>query len=555
MVFLCFCVATGAMAVSQVAALERTLIGELIAAAMIVGGEWFRRHGEDTWFGTTWFGTRWLSTTIMSAGYSLAYFFVYSLFYVPALKSMNTPYLTWALTATVGIAGTYHGTINRTLKWFASVFTLIVTGHALYQVFHATGAVSVFGLNMKAAALGCLGGMIWSAAMSSLHKRLEQPFKENGATPSKADWLLHRCLHETYFVIAGLTAMALPLIQSSWHDAAFCWPLEAAVLLAISYRSGNVIKHIGVAAMWLAGAAVMVYSTQWNDTFSWFSFAATLLSGAGMAATYRYFGSDKKKALRRIACQTYLYAGIAAAVAVPGLLHGIYASAQLWMIEGVVIAGLGVALRHRNVHLAGTAVSLGAVALFFSQTLTQWQDWTWALLAPIFIGAYALSAAYSFVVKKGGLKQSEFFVDAQFNEDAVSLDAAKHLETIWSWVGCSTLLVSSLVLINNNTTVVWWSVEALLLIAVGFIAQRIGYRVQGLVAIALSVGKLLFFNQLASLSLSSIQYGVVGTAAMIASFLYFKEERRRTRPAAPAAAVASTPSATLPSNDNDGINN
>src|SRR5580700_1022088 len=75
MVFLCFCVATGAMAVTSFSGLVRTLIGEAIAALMIVGGEWFRRHGEDTWFGTTWFGTRWLSTTIMSAGYSLAYFF------------------------------------------------------------------------------------------------------------------------------------------------------------------------------------------------------------------------------------------------------------------------------------------------------------------------------------------------------------------------------------------------------------------------------------------------------------------------------------------------
>ena len=78
------------------------------------------------------------------------------------------------------------------------------------------------GFTLKAAALGCLGGMLWSAAMSVVHKRMELPFAENQPTADEANWLLHRILHEVYFVIAGLTAMALPLIQFGWHDALFC---------------------------------------------------------------------------------------------------------------------------------------------------------------------------------------------------------------------------------------------------------------------------------------------------------------------------------------------
>ena len=169
---------------------------------------------------------------------------------------------------------------------------------------------------------------------------------------------------------------------------------------------------------------------------------------------------------------------------------------------------------------------------------------------------------YSFVVKKGGLKESAFFEPSPYDE-AVSLDEAKWLEIIWSWVGASTLFVASLALVNHSTTVMWWSVEALLLIGAGFYVQRIGYRVQGLTAIALSCGKLLAWNHQNVSFSNAVQYGVVGATAMIASFLYFREERRRTAPvvvpadpAVPAAATLNVvPSPDPPeSHDEPGLN-
>jgi hypothetical protein len=163
-VFLSICVALSAALYEDLSSITRTGIGIAIAIGMILGGEVLSRRKQANW---------WFPTTLMSAGYALAYFFAYSTYYVPNLRMLENPYVTWGLGLILGAAGTYHGSTNKHLRWFTSAFTLMVTGHALYHALTSAAVVSLFGLDIKVAAIGCFVGMIWCAGLSSIYKRFE----------------------------------------------------------------------------------------------------------------------------------------------------------------------------------------------------------------------------------------------------------------------------------------------------------------------------------------------------------------------------------------------
>lgn len=515
-VFLSICVAITGALYDDVGALERTAVGLGIAALMVVGGELLSRKLKTSWF----------PTTVMASGYALAYFFVYATYYVPGLKVLDAPYAAWILGPVLGAIGTWHGNRNPSLRWFTSVFTLTVTGHALFHALTSTAALTVFGASIKVSAIGCFVGMLWSASLSAIYKRLELKYTWGKNFEESANWLLHRVLHEVYFVLAALNAMALPLFLSSFDQAPLWWSLQAPILLALNWRNGNIVKHVVVGAMWLAAAVTLFVM---NSSLALPVMLSVPVAGLAMGLAYRRLPSKLVQEHKVVGYCAYVYAAVAVALAVPYFQCGLWDAMPYWMVEAVLISGLGLALRDRVVHLAGCVAGAAGIALF----ALQFHTWTWTLVAPVVALSYSLSVAYSRISRKGGWKQTEFL---PFGGDVVSLDGARKLETAWSWVGFLSLLAASFLLVNVESTVIWWAVEALTLIALGFVAMRLGFRVQGLVAFALACVKLVVWDmsggnlswnaETAFTLYRALQFGVVGGTTLLASFLYFREERR-----------------------------
>lgn len=538
-VFLSICVALFAALFEDISALVRTTGGIVVAAAMVFGGHVLSRRKDANW---------WFPTTLMSAGYALAYFFSYSTYYVPNLRMLDAPYLTWVLGLTLGAIGTWHGSTNKQLRWFTSCFTLVVTGHALFQALSSTVVLCVAGLSVQVAALGCFAGMLWCAGLSSVYKRYELKYTYPGNDFEEgANWLLHRVLHEAYFVFAALNAMALPLFLSSFEQAPIWWSIQAPILLAISWRSGNFFKHGVVGAIW-AAAVVTLIGSALRHNINLGVLLAVPVSGISIGLAYRLVASNWAKNLKVAGYCGYLYAAIAVALVAPYLQVGnVLDTMPYWMIQSLVLCGLGLALRDRIVHNAGCVA--GAVALLLFGV--KFNTWTWGLVVPVVIASYALSVAYSRIRRAGGWKETDFLPFGV--EQTVSAQTAERLENIWSWVGCLTLFASSLLLLDRSATVVCWAVEALSLVTLGFIAQKLGFRLQGLLAYGLAALKLCvwdlsggfqgWFPAEAVTLRQALDFGVLGASTLIASFLYFREEAKLE-----AAAKASE---TAPSGSND----
>lgn len=519
-IFLSICVALAASLYEDLPTLQRTIMGLSFAAFMVLAGEFLSRRLSSNWF----------PLTLMSSGYALAYFFIYATYYVPGLHVLPDPYACWVLGPVLGLIGTWHGTVNRSLRWFASLFTLLVGGHAMYQALSSSAVLVLFGGELKVQALACFASTIYAAGLSALYKRFELKHKwSEDSLEESADWLVNRVLHEVYFVLAAVSAMALPIFLSSFEQAPIWWSIEAPILLALNWRSGNILKHVTVGGVWVAAAGCMLSSALLHDfVLSELLFVA--VSGIGMGLSYRMLSSTFKHEHKVAAYCLYTYAALAVSLLAPYLFAGgIWDAMPYWMVESLLLCGLGLALRDANVHRAGTLAGLASLALF----AIQWQSWNWALVVPVVAFSYALSIAYARIRHQGGWKQTDFL---PFGGETVSVELASKLETLWSWVGASTLIAASYLLLDKEQVVLYWSVEALALIALGFVVSKLGFRLQGLAAFALATAKLVVldmsggsFNWTSETAFTlyrSVEFGVLGGSSLLASFLYFREEAR-----------------------------
>lgn len=523
-VFLAIAVALAAAVYENIPAFSRTAIGLVVAALMVVAGEVFSRRMRTSWF----------PTTMMSSGYALAYFFIYATYYVPGLHVLSEPYACWTLGPALALAGTWHGTQNRSMRWFASAFTLAVTGHALFHSMTSTSVVSMGDMTIKVAAVACFAGMLWCAALSALYKRIELRYKSDSQSQEeRLDWLGNRVAHELYFALSAANAMALPLFLSSFSEAPIWWALQAPILLAISWRSGNLIKNLMVAVMWGAAALTMLSSAMVHpiDLPAFFAVCASALA---MGSAYRFLKSTLSNNVKIAGYCVYLYSAATVAVIAAYLQFGSANATEFWLIEAVALCALGMALRDRILHAAGCIAAFVGVALF----AMHYQTWTWMTVASMVAAAYALSVGYAFIVGKGGWKQAEFL--APFStSDTVSVLAATRLELFWSFVGFVTLFVAPLQLAQQHQAVNLWAVQSLVLIIVGFALPKLSYRLQGLLALALAACKLVVWDlssgmavwpDVSALTLfRSMEFGIVGASALISSFLYFNRERALTR--------------------------
>lgn len=528
-------VAIGAVLWEDVGATLRTFGGIGVAGFMVVLGELLSRRSVKSWWNNDW-----ITRTLMSCGYSLAYFFVYASYYVPGLHVMETPYLCWIFGPALGAIGTIHGRYNSNMRWFATVFTMVVTGHALFHALSSTVVVTVpyIGLSIKVAALGCFFGALWGAVLSWLYGRLQVSYewKDADTFEKQVDWLLYKIGHEFYFVVAAANAMALPLfLASGIVDAPIWWAIQAPVLLAISWRNGNLFKHGVVGVMW-AAAALVLLGTVKTHPVGLLTILSVIASGAGMGLVYRRLKGDKiEKNVRVWAYVGYLYGAVLVSLAVPVLMHGFWDAMPYWMISSLVVAGLSLKLRDGYLHDAGWLTGLASLVIFFLHYAT----WSWALVGPVVAMAYALSIAYAYVVSLKGWEEDDFLPWGR--KQTVSVAMAQNLELLWSWVGCATLVAASYLLVEHQMSVIWWAIEGLVLVASGFVAlgffsRNQAFRLQGLLAFALAAGKLVFWDisggflgyspEAALTMFRALQFAVVGGAMVAASLLYFRREEQ-----------------------------
>jgi hypothetical protein len=540
------------MAFTDLSAPVRTAGGLAVSLLIgIIGQVLYRHNNEDSYVANSWF-TR---ATLCSA-YGLAYFFIYAMYYVPYLHSMDTPYLCWALMLGLAFVGTVHGMYNPLIRHVTTVGTLLATGHFMNNSMRSTEVVTLAGFHVTVSAIGCIAAMIWCTVLSGFYKRqqlkLPATFAECKKAGESQNFIVYRAMHEFYFALAAVCTMAVPYCLERFQEAPIWWSLLALPLALVSWRGGNAFKQLVVAAVWVAAASNLIYTTVFAHgsvdlhtlvttaastgySLVWISsLVAVVVTGALMAAAFR---TPKVNALlpkafdqeaKALGYSFYAYAAIIVAMAAPVLNSGVWNSVNYLCIDSLVICVMAIAARDGLMHKLGVIAGAGAMALFFAHFNT----WELPVVLPVAALAYGLSMAYSYIHNKGGWKKTDFLPYG--GEYAVSRELATKLETFWSWAGFATVVLACHQLVNQDFTAICWAAVSLITIGVGFYFDRFGYRLQGLVVLGLAIaelvvidmtgGSLTWHPELAVTMFRGYESLFIGLCALLSGILYFRSE-------------------------------
>jgi len=501
--------------------LPRTAAGITVAAGMIAAGDLIaRRKGSRT-------GSRsdtrafWCGTTTMATGYALAAFFAHAGHYVSAVSGFQSPFPCWFLELALAAVATVHGSRNSVLRFLTVPFTLLATGNVLYHALTATDSVSLLGLDVGVSAIASVVGVLWFAALTALHQKLEASYSKAASDNlvEKASWLMHRVTHELYFVLAAVNALALPKFCGSIENAPLWWAIETPVLLAISWRSRSFIKHALVMGIW-ALSAVLLLSTKMD--LSPVVRMAIPVSGIVMALTYRYVQSSWAHWQKKIGYSVYLYGSVGVAVALPLFQMTPLEALPYWLAQSGVVAVLALALQDKVLQRTGAVAGAGTLALFASQ----WQNWTCPNAIAVIAGCYALSLTYGYYKRKGGVGNSEYVPWP--GKQTLTAKQAGWMEKGTGGLGYSALIASSFLLIATPYNTMAWGIEAFSLIAFGFLTRKVGHRASGLLAMALASAKLTIFDLSGAGTLlrTLVSFGAIGACCIAAGIFYLVEYGR-----------------------------
>lgn len=544
----------------------RTTSGIALAIAVIVAGDAITRkgsrdrrlkasirlHGPD---GRTLLGLQdvfqsrpyWIGTTLLAAGYTLAAFFAHAAHYLPSVAAFQNALPCWVLELTLAAVATIHLSGNRILRYLTVPFTLAASANVLYHALTSTEQVAVFGLVTNVSAVASVVGVLWFAALTALHQKLEAVHASNlgnalgenshahrhGANSAdaasfdnlgeRAARLMHRIAHEGYFVFAAVNALALPKFCGSAEGfleyAPLWWAIETPALLAISWRSKSFVKHSLVMGIWALSAVLLLTN---KVDLSPVVRMAIPLSGVVMALTYRYISSTWAHWQKKIGYSFYLYGSVAVAVALP-LFHMTPLEAlPYWLAQSGVVLAMALALKDKVLQRAGAVAGTATVALFGSQ----WQTWDWPMVIEVIAGCYTLSLLYGRVERHGGLPNSEFVPwPGKF---ALAPKEADIMEKAAGVLGYTTMIAASFLLIATPYNTVAWGAEAFSLIAFGFITRRVGHRASGLLAMALASAKLTIFDLsgAGTLMRSLVSFGAISACCFAAGMFYMIEYGR-----------------------------
>lgn len=523
---------------------SRTTGGITLAAAVIVAGEViarsgaqerrFKAHirvhtsdGEAVLDLADVFASRpyWIGTTLIAAGYTLAGFFAHAAHYVPNVPGFDKALPCWALELTLAAVATVHCANNRILRYLTVPATLAASANVLYHSLTSTDQVTLFGLVTNVSAIASVAGVLWFAALTALHQKLESVHAAaSDNLGERAARLMHRIAHEAYFVLAAINALALPKFcgsaESFLEYAPLWWAIETPALLAISWRSKSFVKHSMVMGIWALSAVLLLTNNKMD--LSPVVRMAIPVSGIMMALTYRYISSNWAQWQKQIGYSIFLYGSVAVAVALP-LFHMTPLEAlPYWLAQSGVVLFMALALKDKVLQRAGAVAGVATLALFGSQ----WQTWEWPMVIEVIAGCYILSLLYGRVERHGGLANSEFVPWP--GEFALSPKEADIMEKAAGLLGYTTLIGASFLLIATPYNTVAWGAEAFSLIAFGFVTRRVGHRASGLLAMALASAKLTIFDLsgAGTLMRSLVSFGAISACCFAAGMFYMIEYGR-----------------------------
>jgi hypothetical protein len=539
--------------------LTRTTGGIAVAAAMVVVGDLIARRGEQSERGQnsrrngpgrSLLASRayWTGTTTMATGYALAAFFAHASHYVSSVSGFQSAFPCWFLELALAAVATIHGSRNKILRFATVPFTLLASANVLYHALTSTDTVTILGLTTGVSAVASVVSVLWFAALTALHQKLEAASigsngegtgpagdttsgagngrAESGHSNSHAanllehaSRLMHRAAHEGYFVLAAVSALALPKFCGSIEYAPLWWAIETPALLAISWRSKSFIKHALVMGIW-ALSAVLLLGTKMD--LSPVVRMAIPVSGIIMALTYRYIHSTWAHWQKKVGYSVYLYGSVGVAVALPLFQMTPLEALPYWLAQSGVVLVMALALKDKVLQRAGAIAGVGTLALFGSQ----WQNWEWPMVIEVIAGCYAMSLVYGWVEKRGGLANSEFVpLPGKFT---LTKKEADWMEKGAGILGYATLIASSFLLIATPYNTVAWGAEAFSLIAFGFVTRKVGHRASGLLAMALASAKLTIFDLSGAGTLlrSLVSFGAISVCCFAAGMFYMIEYGR-----------------------------
>ncbi len=487
--------------------LPRTGVGVASAAALILAGAVVTRTG----FNQAW----WFGTSLTAAGYVLAAFFAHSTYYISGMTGLETPYLSWVLELCLAATLTLHGTRNSLLRFLAVPFTLLASVHVLSH--GLTDPATILGISVPAVV--SILSVLWFAGLSALYQKMEETTEDGSTLEERATGLLYKIGQEFYFVLAAVSALALPNFVSSMEYAPLWWAAEMPLLLAISWRSKTFLKHTLVMGIWGLSAALLLLT---NIDLSPVVLMAVPVSGLAMALTYRYAKSTWKDEQKQIGYGVYLYGSLALAAAVPLLKMGLWEATPYLLVEAGIMLSLALVLRDRLTQLVALVASLAAAVMFAAQ----WQSWDLVTVIPVVIGAYTFSLLYGRLVAKGGLPDANFMrLWRSTRTHAITAKEAGWLEIGYSLIGFASLMAGSYLLVHTPFNTVAWGIESLSLIIFGFLSHKKGHRACGLAAWGIASMKLVFadLSGAATLMRTLIAFGAFGIFSIASGHFYLRE--------------------------------
>lgn len=500
--------AIAVLVTSQLPSLQRTAVGLLSALGILSLGSVLVRRKDSN--------VSSMGSNLLGAAYLLAAFVLHASYYISGIDSLASPVFCWLGELALGLAATVHLSDNKRLRYMTLPLVLLLSVDVFGHALTSTDNFEVGTLLVKVSSVASVLGVLWFGALSAINA------KQQERSADKTSSLLHRVSNELYFVLAALSALALPKFISSFDYAPLWWSIETPVLLAICWSSRSFFKHALVMGIWVVAAVLLLISKM--DVAPYVQLALPA-AGMVMALSYRYLRSNWDKWQKLTGYASYLYGSVALAALVPLLKLGAVHALPYFMGEAALVLVLALLiLKDRALHLSG--IILGGAALLI--LVSDYKNWNLVELGTVVAGYYAISLLYGRYnnATKEGLPQSEFAV---LPGPTVSATEARYLEVATAVAGFALLIAGSYMEFSNPFNTIAWGAEAFILIAYGFLTNKVGHRFTGLIAMAVASAKLTIFDLsgAATLTRTLVSFGAVGVCCVAASIFYLVEYGRK----------------------------
>lgn len=480
----------------------------------------------------------WLGICFLTSGYSLAYFFAYSSHHIEGLNVFSDPVHSWLAMMGVAALLTAHGLWNRTLAWFSVPATLLMGCFVGFLALRHPGRLVLGSFAVEMSVAASVAGVVWCALLSVVYKWRESKARNNSTEEVALSWL-HFIAHEAYFVLAAVSAIALPFFCKVPDSMPFWWALEALVLLGLSWREGSIFKLVFVAAMHLGSIVTMLVLFNSNNQFG---VAPSALTIGGLpvvlllcAAAYRLLSRDSLSNMAQLMAlimhRAYLGAGLGLGAFASFYLLGAWGAYPILLGAGLVLHISGIALKDILLHRIGYVAMVLALGVYAFQP----SNWNPLMLAVTTSSLFFLSMMYRRIALKGGWDQGDGWPKAFWYYDwsgqyrttvyprTVTVDEANVMHPWCDILAYLTLTVGLGVLMPGWTMALGWSIVALVVTGWGIVRDQDQHVWAGGLLLAVSAIRVFGLDLImkhSNLADAKIACGVVGVVFLLCAAMH-----------------------------------